>query len=83
MTETAKTRVRSGENELRVTRSRRNVAWSGIGAIVVVVVLFLFPYYIGAGTTGIMVQGLIVLTLASMWNLLAGYAGLVSVGVSS
>ena len=29
---------------------------------------------------GIMVQGLIVLTLASMWNLLAGYAGLVSVG---
>ena len=80
MTETAKTRVRSGENELRVTRSRRNVAWSGLGAIVVVVVLFLFPYYIGAGTTGIMVQALIVLTLASMWNLLAGYAGLVSVG---
>jgi len=80
MTETAKTRVRSGENELRVTRSRRNVAWSGVGAVVVVVVLFLFPYYIGAGTTGIMVQALIVLTLASMWNLLAGYAGLVSVG---
>ncbi|HEY5396934.1 MAG TPA: hypothetical protein VIL16_16220, partial [Trebonia sp.] len=76
----AKTRVRSGENELRVTRSRRNVAWSGLGAIVVVVVLFLFPYYIGPGTTGIMVQALIVLTLASMWNLLAGYAGLVSVG---
>ena len=80
MTETAKTSVRSGENELRVTRSRRNVAWSGVGAVVVIVVLFLFPYYIGAGTTGIMVQALIVLTLASMWNLLAGYAGLVSVG---
>ena len=80
MTEMAKTRVRSGENALRVTRSRRNVAWSGIGAIVVVVVLFLIPYYIGPGTTGIMVQALIVLTLASMWNLLAGYAGLVSVG---
>ncbi|MGH3249145.1 MAG: branched-chain amino acid ABC transporter permease [Trebonia sp.] len=45
-----------------------------------VVVLFLFPSYVGPGTTGIMVQGLIVLTLASMWNLLAGYAGLVSVG---
>jgi branched-chain amino acid transport system permease protein len=80
MTEMAKTTVRSGANELRVTRSRRNVAWTGLGAIVVVVVLFLFPYYIGPGTTGIMVQGLIVLTLASMWNLLAGYAGLVSVG---
>jgi branched-chain amino acid transport system permease protein len=72
--------VRSGKNELKVTRSRRNVAWTGLAAIVVVVVLFLFPYYIGAGTTGIMVQALIVLTLASMWNLLAGYAGLVSVG---
>ena len=33
-----------------------------------------------SGTTAIMVQGFIVLTLASMWNLLAGYAGLVSVG---
>ena len=80
MTETTKASFRSEEKALRVTRSRRNVAWSGIGAIVVVVALFAFPYYVGPGTTGIMVQGLIVLTLASMWNLLAGYAGLVSVG---
>jgi branched-chain amino acid transport system permease protein len=80
MTETAKTGIRSEEQFLKVTRSRRNVAWSGIGALAVLVVLFLFPYYVGPGTTGILVQGLIVLTLASMWNLLAGYAGLVSVG---
>jgi branched-chain amino acid transport system permease protein len=33
-----------------------------------------------SGTTTIMVQAFIVLTLASMWNLMAGYAGLVSVG---
>ena len=65
---------------LKVTRSRRNTAWSGIGALVVLVVLFRLPYYIGSGTLGILIQGLIVLTLASMWNLLAGYAGLVSVG---
>ncbi|HEY7278313.1 MAG TPA: branched-chain amino acid ABC transporter permease [Trebonia sp.] len=80
MTETAKTGIRSEENFLKVTRSRRNVAWSGIGALIVIVVLFRFPYFVGPGTTGIMIQGLIVLTLASMWNLLAGYAGLVSVG---
>jgi branched-chain amino acid transport system permease protein len=80
MTEMAETTARSPSSELRVTRSRRNVAWTGLGALIVVVVLFAFPYYIGPGTTGIMVQGLIVLTLASMWNLLAGYAGLVSVG---
>jgi ABC-type branched-subunit amino acid transport system permease subunit len=71
--------VRSGE-EFRVTRSRRNVAWTGVGALIVVVVLAAFPYIVYSGTTAIMVQGLIVLTLASMWNLLAGYAGLVSVG---
>jgi branched-chain amino acid transport system permease protein len=64
----------------RVTRSRRNVAWTGIGALVVVVVLALFPYIVYSGTTAIMVQAFIVLTMASMWNLLAGYAGLVSVG---
>jgi branched-chain amino acid transport system permease protein len=43
-------------------------------------VLALFPYIVYSGTTAIMVQGFIVLTMASMWNLLAGYAGLVSVG---
>jgi branched-chain amino acid transport system permease protein len=64
----------------RVTRSRRNVAWTGGGAVIVVVVLALFPYIVYSGTTTIMVQAFIVLTLASMWNLLAGYAGLVSVG---
>jgi branched-chain amino acid transport system permease protein len=80
MTQTAKTSFRSEENSLKVTRSRRNVAWSGIGALVVVAVLFAFPYFVKSGPLGIMVQGLIVLTLASMWNLLAGYAGLVSVG---
>ena len=66
--------------EVRVTRSRRNVAWTGLGALVVVVVLALLPYIVYSGTTSIFVQGFIVLTLASMWNLLAGYAGLVSVG---
>jgi branched-chain amino acid transport system permease protein len=70
----------SAPEAFRVTRSRRNVAWTGAGAVIVVVVLALFPYIVYSGTTTIMVQAFIVLTLASMWNLLAGYAGLVSVG---
>jgi ABC-type branched-subunit amino acid transport system permease subunit len=73
------TAPRSGER-LRVTRSRRNVAWTGIGAVLVVVILAAFPYYVKSGVLVVMIQGLIVLALASMWNLLAGYAGLVSVG---
>ncbi len=66
--------------QFRVTRSRRNVIWTGAGALIVVVVFALFPYIVHSGTTAILVQAFIVLTMASMWNLLAGYAGLVSVG---
>jgi ABC-type branched-subunit amino acid transport system permease subunit len=65
---------------LRVTRSQRNVAWTGAVALIVVAVLAYFPYIVYSGTTTILVQAFIILTLASMWNLLAGYAGLVSVG---
>jgi ABC-type branched-subunit amino acid transport system permease subunit len=71
--------VRSAE-PFRVTRSRRNVAWTGAVALIIVVVLAYFPYIVYSGTTAVMVQAFIVLTLSSMWNLLAGYAGLVSVG---
>ena len=64
----------------QVTRSRRNVAWTGIGALIVVFVFAMLPYVYGSGTLSLLTQAFIVLTLASMWNLLAGYAGLVSVG---
>ena len=81
MTENVLTSSRSADEfDVRVTRSRSNTLYSGIGALVLIVVLFALPYYVKSGPLGIMVQGLIVLTLASMWNLLAGYAGLVSVG---
>jgi ABC-type branched-subunit amino acid transport system permease subunit len=73
------TATRTAES-FRVTRSQRNVAWTGAVALIVVVVFAFFPYIIYSGTTSILVQAFIVLTLASMWNLLAGYAGLVSVG---
>ncbi len=66
--------------QFRVTRSQRNVAWTGAVALIVVAMLAYFPYLVHSGTTTILVQAFIVLTMASMWNLLAGYAGLVSVG---
>jgi branched-chain amino acid transport system permease protein len=75
----AGTIIRSGE-ELKVSRSRRNTAWTGAGALVVVAIFAILPYEVYSGTTAILVQAFIILTLASMWNLLAGYAGLVSVG---
>jgi branched-chain amino acid transport system permease protein len=75
----AGTIIRSGE-ELKVSRSRRNTAWTGVGALIVVAIFAILPYEVYSGTTAILVQAFIILTLASMWNLLAGYAGLVSVG---
>jgi branched-chain amino acid transport system permease protein len=64
----------------RVTRSRRNVWWTGIVALIIVVVFAILPYEVYSGTTAILDQGFVILTLACMWNLLAGYGGLVSVG---
>src|SRR6516164_2639385 len=58
MSVVTETTVRSEEN-FRVTRSRRNVAWTGIGALIVVVVLALFPYIVYSGTTTIMEQAFV------------------------
>jgi branched-chain amino acid transport system permease protein len=65
---------------LRVTRSRQATWWLIILAIAAVAVLGALPYVVFAGTTNELVNVFILMAMASMWNLLAGYAGLVSVG---
>src|SRR5258708_3896669 len=64
----------------RVTRSRPSTAWAGLAAIVCVAVLGYLPFAVYADTTNLLVDFFLLLIMASMWNLLAGYAGLVSVG---
>jgi branched-chain amino acid transport system permease protein len=54
--------------------------WTALTSIAVVGVLAYLPYAVYSGTTDTLVNLFILLTLASMWNLLAGFAGLVSVG---
>jgi branched-chain amino acid transport system permease protein len=65
---------------VRVTRSRRSALWGLVGAVVVVVLLATLPYVVYADVTDLLVNAFILLVLASMWNLLAGYCGLISVG---
>jgi len=72
--------ARPGLGEVRVTRSRRPLRWTAALAFVVVLGLASLPYVVYSGTTNTLVNLFILLTIASMWNLLAGYAGLVSVG---
>ncbi|MGH9170555.1 MAG: branched-chain amino acid ABC transporter permease [Acidimicrobiales bacterium] len=63
-----------------VSRSRHPATWAGLLGIAAVVVLALLPYIAYQGFTSILVNLFILMTIATMWNVLAGYAGLVSVG---
>jgi branched-chain amino acid transport system permease protein len=63
-----------------VRRGGRGTLWSGLGLLVVVAVLAYLPYLAYATVTDALITFFMLLTLSSMWNLLAGYAGLVSVG---
>ncbi len=56
-------------------------AWIGAGGLLVVVaVLAYLPYLVNRGTTVDLVGLFSLVVLGTMWNLLAGYGGMVSIG---
>lgn len=61
-------------------RDGRLGRWPGVGALAVVAVLVAMPWWAGRGTIHLTTEFLYFVGLAAMWNLLAGYGGLVSVG---
>jgi ABC-type branched-subunit amino acid transport system permease subunit len=65
---------------VRVTRGGRTALAGGVGALVVVALLAFLPLVASASDTTLLVNFFILLTMAVMWNLLAGYAGMVSIG---
>ena len=69
-----------GSPGLSVTRSTRASRAGAIAALVLVAVLITGPYWLSRADTRLMVEVFYFLALAQMWNLLAGYGGLVSVG---
>lgn len=65
----------------RVTRSDRQSTFGLAASAVLFVALFLLPWWDGDGSLRVpLVAILYYLALAQMWNLLAGFAGLVSIG---
>jgi branched-chain amino acid transport system permease protein len=64
----------------KVTRSRRSALWAAIPGLALIVVLAMLPYLVFQNVTSLLVEVFYLMVMASMWNLLAGYAGLVSVG---
>lgn len=65
---------------ITVARSRRSAVPAGISVVVIVGALAYLPYLVYSGTTNLLTNFFMLAIMASMWNLLAGYAGLVSVG---
>jgi branched-chain amino acid transport system permease protein len=63
-----------------VTRATPASRIAGIVALVLVAVLLAAPWWGSTATLSLIGQMMVYISLASLWNLLAGYTGLVSVG---
>jgi branched-chain amino acid transport system permease protein len=65
---------------LHVTRASHVTKVAAILGLIVLIVLIAAPYWAGRADMRLMGEIFLYLALASLWNLMAGYAGLVSVG---
>jgi len=63
-----------------VDRGGRPARYTAVGGVLLFAVLAYMPYLLVTGVTQTMVVFFYLAAMALMWNLLAGYAGLVSVG---
>ncbi|PZG53997.1 branched-chain amino acid ABC transporter permease [Spongiactinospora gelatinilytica] len=66
--------------QVRVSRAARSSKVSGAAMALIAVVLAALPFLVFSTVTDTLVNLFVLIALASMWNLLAGFGGLVSVG---
>jgi branched-chain amino acid transport system permease protein len=64
----------------QITRSTTASRFAGLIALVLIAVLIVAPWWGSTATLRLIGEMMVYLALASLWNLLAGYTGLVSVG---
>ena len=72
--------LRPVEASVSVTRHQIPVAYTLTGAIVLAVFFTWAPWILPASWVTILMNFFILVIMATMWNLLAGYAGMVSIG---
>jgi branched-chain amino acid transport system permease protein len=72
--------ARATVDTAKVARARRYTPWTTGFLIVAIAVLAYLPYVAITSITDQMITFFMLLTMATMWNLLAGYTGLVSIG---
>lgn len=70
----------SASQDHTVLRSSKASKAAGLIGILVLLILVAAPFWAGRADMRLMSELFLYLALASLWNLLAGYAGLVSVG---
>lgn len=66
--------------DIRISRTSNAAKVAAILGALIVMILIAAPYWAGRADMRLMGEIFLYLALASLWNLLAGYAGLVSVG---
>ena len=66
--------------DLYVTRSSKAASVAAVLGALVLIILITAPWWAGRADMRLMGELFLYLALASLWNLMAGYAGLVSVG---
>lgn len=69
-----------GARSVQVRRTGRSGVVGGVAGIAILVVLAFMPVLASSAETTLLVNFFVLLTMAVMWNLLAGYAGMVSIG---
>jgi ABC-type branched-subunit amino acid transport system permease subunit len=68
---------------IRVRRRGRGSLPGGVGLLTVVLALAALPYATGPDIVFKLVSLFVLIILASMWNLLAGYGGMMSIGLQA
>lgn len=72
--------ARPAQPPARVVRGTR-ASWAGLGALAALIVLLAYlPYLVSRGTQVSLVSLFALVVMGTMWNLLAGYGGMVSIG---
>ncbi len=70
----------TSEGLLRVRRSTHSPLYTIAGSVLIVILLSVAPWIVPAEWSTVLMNFFILVTMATMWNLLAGYAGMVSIG---
>ena len=72
--------ARAGQAAVAVSRWSRPATATAAASVLALAVLAALPYLAGTGITQALVTLFLLVSMAALWNLLAGYAGMISFG---